>query len=175
MPSELAEYLNELGDGFAIEWETAEGNRFNCGLSFIEDIASAYSGMQKDLQRLASDESGSTPDAVRQEARRRLAWVPIMGVGEGGYMFCLDTAATANRVTYFDIRWVSHTADHWRSSFGDSLLDLICQWGRFCFSDPVTATGEYVSLPILADRLAGPFDWHPSNFLARFDRGTTAA
>ncbi|MCE9609483.1 MAG: SMI1/KNR4 family protein [Chthoniobacter sp.] len=177
VPDELAAYLAELGDGFSIQWGLGDwhagGHLFDAGLSFTDDIASEHASMQEDLRQIVS--GADAPNALREEARRRLAWVPIMGVGEGGNIFCLDPTASSNRIRYHDIRWTSYPPELWRVSLGDSLLDMISQWSRFCFSDPVTADGGHISLSTLANSLTGPFDWHPENFSARFDRGTTKA
>jgi len=174
VPDELAAYLAELGDGSSIQWELgdwrADGRSFTAGLSFIDDIANAHVSMQEDLTQVAT--SVNTPDALREEARRRLAWVPMMGVGGGGYIFCLDPTASSHRIRYYDIRWTGYPPQVWHASIGDSLLDLVRHWSRFCFSDPISTDGAHISFFILADRLPGPFDWDPKNFATRFDRGT---
>jgi hypothetical protein len=170
IPEELAAYLQELGDGFSIQWEMPDtGDLVSFGLSSLEDTLQEHPWHLQQLREICETQKGEGNE-IAQEARRRMDWIPIIGIGEGGYYFCLDTHKQFIR--YHESYW-QHNPAVWQSSLAPSLLDLVRNWSRFCFSEPIL-DGSNVSMTIFAGRLKGQFDWAPSCFDARFDRQTTS-
>jgi hypothetical protein len=170
IPVQLSDYLRELGDGFDFQWEhPAGGELFDFGLSTIEDIRGERSWLREQLREVSQRE---TNDLV-EEAHRRSYWLPIIGIGEGGYEFCLDTRIEPAPVCYYESHWQTNRAV-WQSSLAGSLLELVREWSRFCFSQPMI-DGAFVDLTIIAGKLNGKFSWAPSYFDPHFDRGTAEA
>lgn len=166
IPQDLYAYLRELGDGFSIQWELPNSSDLVCfGLSFLDDIQQEFAWLQNQLREIADNGRAE----IAEEAKRRMNWLPVIGIGEGGYEFCLDTMTESAAVHYYESQWPNNQAV-WQSSIGRSLKNLIREWSRYCFSPPII-NGVYISMTIVAGNLDRQFDWAPSRFNAQFDRG----
>jgi len=168
VPDELLGFLRELGDGFKFQWDLpSNGDLMSFGLSFLDDIIREREWIPQDLREVAAN----GPANVAEEAMRRLGWLPVMGVGDGGYEFCLDTSLHPAPVSYYVTYW-KDCPETWKVITADSLPDLVRNWSRYCFSDPPVG-GGHVSLTQIAEELDQNFDWAPSHFDPQFDRGTS--
>jgi hypothetical protein len=168
LPQDLLLYLRELGDGFRIQWELPEcGDLVSFGLSFLDDIKDERAWIHQQL----IETRDSMVSGILKEAIRRQHWLPIMGIGEGGYEFCVDAATEPASVWYYESEWQSNP-EQWHFCLAPSLRELVRMWSRYCFSDPL-ANGRPVGMTIVARELKGEFDWESFRFDPRFDRGTT--
>ncbi|HEX8312878.1 MAG TPA: SMI1/KNR4 family protein [Chthoniobacteraceae bacterium] len=174
IPPELRAFFHEMGDGYRF---TPDEEQNGFGVGFLSDYRYNVAGFADSIyEDLPPQEHRRQPrELLELELQRRRNWFPFYNFGCGGYIFCLDSTAEGNCLCYYDVRWPGYPPEFWRATIGNSLLDFIRQWSRFCFSDPVTPDGHHIDLTILAGRLTGRFDWNPKNFGARFDRGTTEA
>src|SRR5215218_2583311 len=97
IPHDLTAYWRELGDGFSIQWELPKNGGLVCfALSFLEDIQQEHLWLQEQLREVCDTQ----PDETAGEARRRLNWLPIIGIGEGGNEWCLDTCTEPAAIRY---------------------------------------------------------------------------
>ena len=168
IPTDLSDYLQELGDGFSLQWKLPGGdNQFFFGLSFLEDIKQELTWMQEQLRKAISEQRAD----ITEEASRRLSWLPIIGIGEGGHVFCIDASFEPAPIRYHECYWESNHAI-WQSAIASSLHNLVQNWSLFCFSEPVI-NGSHISMAVLAGKLNRMFDWERSHFKSQFDRGTT--
>lgn len=174
LPDELRQYLIEMGDGF--QWgysvKSIIGNDgpefFWWYIDCVEDIVSDYLSMREEMERNASGESDScNTDACREESRRRMSWVPVSGVGGGGYTLCVDANEGGGEIRYHDIRMGDGHFPSIRLAL--SIDDWMAKWSRFCFSEPLwDGTDKHGDLVSYCWEKEGTFDWDASKFRAEF-------
>ncbi|QIF03197.1 SMI1/KNR4 family protein [Roseimicrobium sp. ORNL1] len=170
IPGDLAVYLQELGDGFSMQWELAgSGDLVSFGLSPLVDIQDEGLWIQQQMRETLTTHAEDAE--IVREAKRRMHWIPIMGIGEGGQEFCLDTSDGS--VRFHQSYWKDHRND-WLFGLAPSLRDLVTNWSRYCFSDPITNDGAHINMTILAERIQGEFDWASKHFHPAYlrDAGT---
>jgi SMI1 / KNR4 family (SUKH-1) len=177
LPTELRQYLTEVGDGFSLqyEWQTEHGtDLFDWSISPIEDIL-AEREEAKDILEAITDGNGSdygfedvSPEQI-EAARLRLAWLPVHGVGDGGYVFAMDSSSEPAPIRFFDIHYGAVTPVASSLILAPSLTQWVRSWSRFCFSKPAPGGKPYEFATFAASR-SGLFDWAPENFLSALDR-----
>lgn len=175
LPSELRTYLLEMGDGFQL-WYSAEPvtsdgeNQFSWSIDFIEDIIDDYECIRDDMGSYADgDGEFCNTDECKNEARRRMNWVPVFGIGGGGYTFCIDTGEGNGEIRFHDIRM----SDGYFPSIhlAKSIDDWMHRWSSFCFSQPLSdGTDQHTFLESYCWELDGTFDWSPQKFRTEFHR-----
>jgi SMI1 / KNR4 family (SUKH-1) len=173
LPRELRLYLLEMGDGFQLSYSAEpctgkEDDQFWWGLDRIEAIMHYWGSMQTDL-KLAGNDGGCESDEFRAELERRLRWLPVFGIGGGGYLFCIDYGEGNGTIRYHDIRL---RPKHYPSiRLADSLDDWMNRWSRYGFSAPLyDGTEKHAFLESYCGELEGVFDWSPKKFRPIFDR-----
>ncbi|MES2709201.1 MAG: SMI1/KNR4 family protein [Verrucomicrobiota bacterium] len=175
LPDELKAYLAELGDGFSLSYsaEPITGKPedvFWWCISFLSDIEGDFQAIRHDMLFNANGGGHSCKtEACIEESRRRLNWIPIFGIGGGGYTFCIDAGA-GGAIRYHDIRM----GDHYFPSvhLADGLDDWMRNWSRYCFSQPHEkheGGGGHCFLESYCWEMDGRFDWSPSRFRPEFD------
>lgn len=166
IPIDLSRYLKELGDGFSIQWEHPNGGELVCfGLSPLEDILPEYIWVQEHIREI----SAKCSHEIRAEGQLGIGWLPIIGIGEGGAEFCMDTRKDPSPICYYNSSWNCENG-HFNKMIAKSLYDLIERWGRYCFSPPLFNNSN-VNLSIIASKFDGDFNWSSSWFNAEFDLG----
>lgn len=179
LPAEYRKYLTDLGDRFRFQynWTWApdkDSELFHWGLSSIEDVQAEREATKEILDSVVSghgDDYGvkiNGPEDI-ERARKRLQWLPIYGIGDGGYVFSLDTSETPAPIRYQDVHYESTAPIESAMIVATSLTDWIHQWSRYCFSDPAP-TGKPYSFTTFASSRPGLFDWAPQNFLPTLNR-----
>lgn len=175
LPAELRRYLKEMGDGFQL-WYSAEPvtrnrkNEFCWMIDWLGDIVRVRHGMREDLTRNIAGESDScVTDECKAESLKRMNWIPIFGIGGGGYTFCIDGNEGHGEIRYHDVRM---SDGHYPSVFlATSIDDWMAKWSRFCFSEPLwDGTDEHGFLESYCWEMEGTFDWAASKFRKEFDR-----
>lgn len=178
LPQELTEYFLELGDGFA----------FLCGhpkrmlvaywgIPPLAEMLSCWSCIHDEAVSVSKGENDYVHDGTeecRREASKRLHWLPIENLS--GTYICIDMACHPSPIRYHNKYWAVGTGASEGNSMilAPSLRDYIRMWSRFCFSEPVI-DGHPLGLGSYVDGKEGVFDWDPSRFSPRYDRGTTEA
>ena len=173
LPAELREYLMEMGDGFQFGYsaEDITGNGddfFFWGIDSLRDIVSDYQSMREEMERNAGGEGDyCDSEECKEESRRRMNWVPVSGIGGGGYTLCVDANEGRGDIRFHDIRMGD---DHFPSiRLASSIHDWMAKWCRFCFSQPLwDGTDKHAELVSYCWEKDGTFDWDPSKFRTNF-------
>ena len=170
IPGELRTYFRELGDGYSFS-PAEDQNGFMIG--WLGDYRYKVRGFVDALRFEAGPEQSyrNSPEIVARELARRERWFPFSNFGEGGYMFCLDLNEAPAPIAYYErVWWPNDPIETWEFRAADSLLEMVRQWSRHCFSNV-----DGYTLIAYASGACGRFDWAPSHFDPVYDRGTTEA
>lgn len=196
LPMEYKEYLSELGDGFRVYYNTPEayldriiealgldlaseaGQRkrasimdfpYNSwGLDPFDDTTNDWEYRQPDLSEDAIASYLDTDgEEYLNECRRRRQWLPILGVGGGGYTVNYDYGIDFGAIRYHDIRMPGHAASAYVAS---SLDDWMHKWSQFSFSSPIYQNGgtQAAFFESYCDIIEGKFPWDGDHFLSEF-------
>lgn len=195
LPLEYKMYLKELGDGFqfryytprkvienviertSIDWDSQIGKsllkqlddpHFNCwGLDDFESSFAQWEDYQYDLreeeiaQYLKHD-----GEEYLQECRRRKRWLPIFGIGDGGYTLNYDLNSSTGAIRYHDIRRPGQIDSAY---IADGLDDWMKNWSLYSFSDPIYSRSQTQGLfNSICYCVNGRFLWEDQNFYPEF-------
>ena len=174
LPSELCRYWKEMGDGFQL-WYSAEpitGNtddQFWWTIDCLGDIIGDYQGIRDQMARNINGEGDfCLTEQCQAESRIRINWIPIFGIGGGGYTFCIDANEGHGEIRFHDIRMSD--GDLSSICLAASIDDWMTKWSRFCFSQPLwDGTDRHGFLESYCWGREGNFDWNSSKFRANFD------
>jgi SMI1 / KNR4 family (SUKH-1) len=178
LPQDLKRYLSEVGDGFSIqyEWPSEYGiELFDWSIAPMEEVLAERDEAKEILEAIISGEGSDfgfedvSPEQIAA-ARQRLGWLPLYGLGEGGYVFALDSSNEPPPIRFFDIHYGAVAPVSSSLILAPSFTDWIRNWSRFCFSKPAPS-GKPYEFSTFAESRSGLFNWAPENFLAALDRG----
>lgn len=193
LPKEYKEYLFELGDGFSLRYETpisyleakvlavlnsdsskldealkeAKNGHYNVwGLDSIEATVGEWECNQEELSEENIEEYLDwNGEDYLNECRRRRRWLPISGIGGGGYTLNIDCNTDNGCIRYNDIR---RSGDTNSTYLADTLESWMANWSRYTFSDPIYSNGLQGYISSLCYSISGEFPWSDFSFLPQF-------
>jgi cell wall assembly regulator SMI1 len=164
MPPELRQFYLELGDGFMFNPDDTESSELiGWEPMHLEDHRICNKGFGSRIHEEVAREIGSglprtDPALLRQEMKRRKAWMPFYGFVGGGDYLCLDLGVTPPSVRFFEaIAWVAIPST-WDFVVAPSFVEFVERWGRYHFLSPRGGWTSY------CEELSGQFDWAPEHF-----------